>query len=649
MAELNPKDASFRPQTLGKPEIDDDELEQYGVWVKAGPEDILEGEEVEAPQDFSLQDLENEDTGGSSLLSDEEEELLGSLETEEAGSQDMSEDFGLPDELDDVDLSALNDTDITEFEEKLEEETDLPEIDIDLELEEEEAVKKEEAVDLELPEIDELEDTMVLDDVESLPGEENAEASAQLEIGEIKDLETPDLQGEPEQLETEEEITMEETPISDNSLPLADEIEEIDISDIEQSDFGEELPELEIETVGDSFLEAGKKQAEVPAKGEEEPAEQALDIEIPEEEFSDIEAFTEEVGETVSASPSASQPRGIAESQTTSILLKIEEELLSIRQELTALKNELSGLKLPAVAVEKPEPETPSETRPAGFFEEDEDETIALTGDELDNILNTADITEETGEGTTLAEEGDLLLQPQDSSLEIAEEIPTERGDIISTEEARVPVIESAKPEAEEDILDEIEIDIPEEELSLDEPAEAEEEIALEESEISLELPEIEDIEEEPASSLSEEPLTEDLTALEEEISADIDQIASGESLEEEIAEEELDLTELPEDISALAETEEEETILDNVQEIEIVVPPAEEEPAEPRAAGKKTPPDLEAISAIPNVLKEEIRSVLAYMDQLLESLPEDKIQEFAESEHFEVYKKLFEELGLTT
>ena len=35
-------------------------------------------------------------------------------------------------------------------------------------------------------------------------------------------------------------------------------------------------------------------------------------------------------------------------------------------------------------------------------------------------------------------------------------------------------------------------------------------------------------------------------------------------------------------------------------------------------------------------------------MDQLLESLPEDKIKEFAQSEHFEVYKKLFDELGLT-
>ena len=35
-------------------------------------------------------------------------------------------------------------------------------------------------------------------------------------------------------------------------------------------------------------------------------------------------------------------------------------------------------------------------------------------------------------------------------------------------------------------------------------------------------------------------------------------------------------------------------------------------------------------------------------MDQLLESLPEEKIEEFARSEHFEVYKKLFEELGIT-
>jgi hypothetical protein len=34
-------------------------------------------------------------------------------------------------------------------------------------------------------------------------------------------------------------------------------------------------------------------------------------------------------------------------------------------------------------------------------------------------------------------------------------------------------------------------------------------------------------------------------------------------------------------------------------------------------------------------------------MDQLLESLPEEKIEEFASSKYFDTYKKLFSELGL--
>lgn len=52
--------------------------------------------------------------------------------------------------------------------------------------------------------------------------------------------------------------------------------------------------------------------------------------------------------------------------------------------------------------------------------------------------------------------------------------------------------------------------------------------------------------------------------------------------------------------------------------------------------------------SEIPQDLKQDIKSVLVYMDQLLDSLPEEKIAEFARSEHFELYKKLFNELGLS-
>ena len=45
--------------------------------------------------------------------------------------------------------------------------------------------------------------------------------------------------------------------------------------------------------------------------------------------------------------------------------------------------------------------------------------------------------------------------------------------------------------------------------------------------------------------------------------------------------------------------------------------------------------------------LKTELKSVLSYMDRLLESLPEEKIEEFAKSEYFDTYKKIFKELGL--
>jgi hypothetical protein len=51
--------------------------------------------------------------------------------------------------------------------------------------------------------------------------------------------------------------------------------------------------------------------------------------------------------------------------------------------------------------------------------------------------------------------------------------------------------------------------------------------------------------------------------------------------------------------------------------------------------------------SAIPSGLQQELKTVLSYMDQLLESLPEEKIEEFAKSEYFDTYKKLFKELGL--
>jgi hypothetical protein len=53
------------------------------------------------------------------------------------------------------------------------------------------------------------------------------------------------------------------------------------------------------------------------------------------------------------------------------------------------------------------------------------------------------------------------------------------------------------------------------------------------------------------------------------------------------------------------------------------------------------------SIGEVPSTIRMELRDVLIYMDKLLESLPEEKINEFAQSEHYNTYKKLFEELGI--
>jgi hypothetical protein len=68
-------------------------------------------------------------------------------------------------------------------------------------------------------------------------------------------------------------------------------------------------------------------------------------------------------------------------------------------------------------------------------------------------------------------------------------------------------------------------------------------------------------------------------------------------------------------------------------------------ETPEKLTAGKASP--VTDISAIPSGIRNELRSAFSYMDRLLESLPEDKIEEFVKSEHFYIYKKLFEDLDL--
>jgi hypothetical protein len=79
--------------------------------------------------------------------------------------------------------------------------------------------------------------------------------------------------------------------------------------------------------------------------------------------------------------------------------------------------------------------------------------------------------------------------------------------------------------------------------------------------------------------------------------------------------------------------------------------PPSSAAPAIKAEEAPKIPPGMRPNGKggfeLPSELKSELRNILSYMDQLLESLPEEKIEEFAKSEYFDSYKKLFKDLGL--
>ena len=140
-------------------------------------------------------------------------------------------------------------------------------------------------------------------------------------------------------------------------------------------------------------------------------------------------------------------------------------------------------------------------------------------------------------------------------------------------------------------------------------------------------------------SALAEKDAYESSKSMEEEFSLDIgseDEEPVPETLDESL------LRDAPEEPAQTSDdTFVDESIFDDsASEKTVAEETSVEVPAASAAGSDKT--------VITKDLKSEIVSVLSYMDQLLENLPEDKITEFAKSEHFVTYKKLFDELGLS-
>lgn len=525
-----------------------------------------------------------------------------------------------------------------------------------------------------------------------------------------------------------------ETPVTESNIELED--VSLDDFNLEESDdataaalgasinssvsSGEETVSL------DSFGIDGSSEENAAGAGSSRK-QQTVDYELAITEEDNVQAAPV-IDEIKSDSVTQNKEETTETTVNNELLEKIVSDLSGLKDEINALKNDLAELKekntLDNISSGQNDGEQPAENEielpvqsepaeePGGFFNSDEeDDTIALSGDELSNIVSNADFTEETAEPDTQYDESteetvteeqpeqelpedfsadfsndtpfggieDTVIPDEEPdsglSMDINEEILEEPNlDDIETnadipEEIEIPKVDDiAETQDEEPDLDDILVESSstdfmdsvtdstnmQPDIEITEPVEPE----LAEEEAAITKEEADDITSEYSADTTEntEPVLDEDAALElpEESSSDAENTAeeSTDDIFNETAIEDAQHTqdammndimnEAPSVDNALSEENVDYLSKDNTVLSDDEAAVAESEP-EPSAETEQTD-----TSNLPSDIKEDVKSVLLYMDQLLENLPEDKIMEFAKSEQFTTYKKLFNELGLS-
>ncbi|UTD07613.1 hypothetical protein E4N90_06530 [Treponema denticola] len=367
--------------------------------------------------------------------------------------------------------------------------------------------------------------------------------------------------------------------------------------------------------------------------------------EIP-EEFTEDLSVIQSNKKNGGAQTAATQSNMIANDKATEILTQIASELVDIKNELANMKFEMAQTqqKLEESKISASQENTitdsilndVAESDKTGFFNDDDgDETIALTGDELNNILITADFTEENTEKDyeipeTLDEIDEAFLDDDNIEKDTKDEPEVFADD---------DLLNAVEPEHINDLTDDISyLDEDVELHTEDEPDEKIEEIEIEDF--------LSDDTEEPAledhnldeSGTDEGGILDDfdmpITELELPDGQSIplgDEYSGFEAITEKIEEGRDEASDFED---AVFSPEELDQAAKDIPRLELNESAAEEQKVQ--------------TETLPIHLKDEIKSVLTYMDQLLESLPEEKIEEFAKSEYFDTYKRLFDELGIS-
>jgi len=456
---------------------------------------------------------------------------------------------------------------------------------------------------------------------------------------------------------------------------------------------------------------------------------------IAEADFSDIDSDAPQFGIGLEDYKVASYDEPVGEERgdgtSSQILEKIAGELSSIRSELSTLKKEFADIRLENSASGRGE--TAQDGPDAGFFAGAGDEKIALSGDEMDSILTSADFSEEDeftfdslrdedaaalkklseqNEASAVSASGDTPEESPAGEEEEIIDIDLENLGIDLDSEIEKITMEAQAESPEEAVLALDDVPQLSEDFSVFDPLEDIDEmrnLRLEGADPFTPAPEdtsyleenhfpaVEDDSgfealgpgESPPDLLNLDDASFDLGNFSDD-SMELD-VGLGDELSAESQFDSLDLSNAvidePDFSSDIAESPLDEPIIDEISidakdfETSIdmgaqddslvqIIPEGFEQEVEEAATSlddelevfveedlsigegdggiADQPVAASKAANIPAELKSELKNVLSYMDHLLESLPEEKIEEFAQSEQFDAYKKIFKELGLT-
>ena len=375
----------------------------------------------------------------------------------------------------------------------------------------EEIVEEEPPLDMELSFDDSVENVETEENISVETYEDFDEDSVAVETEEVSLDDFGDIFDTPAEDNNDKDSSIESKSIS------MDETEEIDLSDFGIDTDAEETP------INQDVEEAKKKDVVVDYDlfvGDENTSTAPIVNEIKSVEKQEFEKNETESIENKNTT-----------SVDNSILQQIMAELTNLKNDINTLKSNIEEIKAEEASVKEEvqpaEELIPEETKDeGGFFSGlDDDDTIALSFDELDNIMNTADFSGQSDE-TSETEE------PETSTESVIEDDAPLSDETVLTEE---PVLEDDAPLSDETVLTEepvLEDDAPlSDETVLTEEPVLENDAPLSDETVLTEEPVLED-----DAPLSDETVLSENTVLEDNfdaISEDLEFDYQNENLEE--------------------------------------------------------------------------------------------------------------------